>query len=81
MVAAMTDAKSGPVVGDRTRGPIREALMTPERLRHEMAEFATWAPRSTITIADPADPDRVFVIIGFRSNVMTGEVGLVVRER
>lgn len=55
--------------------------MTPERLRHEMAEFATWAPRSTITIADPADPDRVFVITGFRSNVMTGEVGLVVRER
>ncbi|MBP2329339.1 hypothetical protein JOF56_009724 [Kibdelosporangium banguiense] len=77
----MTDATSGTVTGDGASHGHPRVLMTPERLRKEMAEIARWAPRSTITIADPADPDRVFVVTGFRTNLETGEVELIVRER
>ncbi|MET9260427.1 hypothetical protein [Amycolatopsis sp. NPDC004079] len=55
--------------------------MTPERLRDAMAEIAEWAPKAAITVDNPNDSDRPFVIAGYATSVMTGEVSLLVRER
>lgn len=81
MVAAMKRENDTAVDDRPSRGRHQQVLVTPERMRHEMAEIATWAPHSTITITDPADPDRVFVITGITTNVMTSAVELTVQER